>query len=71
MAQPLPQPAQPDYKIVPITQRTTDEKITNLKQYLAANIAVAREDNELAMAAQFQEHLDLVEVLVEHSRDRI
>lgn len=60
-----------DYKIVPRTERTTDEKITNLRVYLAANVQVATTDNELAKAAQFQEHLDLFELLVAQSRDRV
>lgn len=60
-----------DYKIVPRTERTTDEKITNLRAYLAANVQVATTDNELAKAAQFQEYLDLFELLVAQSRDRV
>lgn len=57
-----------DYKIVPATKRTTDEKIRNLREYLAANLDVAKADGELAKAALFQEHLDLVELLVEKSQ---
>lgn len=65
------QPEHSDFKIVPATQRTTEEKVRNLKEYLSANIAVARVDNKLAKVALFQEHLDLVELLVANSRDRI
>lgn len=73
MATPLDfnQPEPSDFKIVPVTQRTTEEKIYNLKEYLSANIAVARAENNLAKVALFQEHLDLVELLVANSRDRI
>lgn len=60
-----------DYKIVPVTKRSTQEKITNLRGYLAANVQVAVTDKELAKAALFQEHLDLFELLVEQSRDRV
>lgn len=65
------QPEPSDFKIVPATQRTTEEKIRNLREYLSANIAVARVDNKLAKVALFQEHLDLVELLVANSRDRL
>lgn len=59
------------YKIVPDIEKSTEQKIRDLREFLAANIAVHISDNELAKAAIFQQHLDLVELLVTHSRDRI
>ncbi|HLR92933.1 MAG TPA: hypothetical protein VK053_00265 [Jiangellaceae bacterium] len=58
-----------NYKIVPIAERITQQKIDNLRQYLAANVAVHLSDHELAKAARYQEHLELLDLLVEHSRD--
>lgn len=62
-----------NYKIVPldVDEKTTQQKITELRTYLGANVAIRIEDGELDKAALFQQHLDLLELLVEHSCDRI
>lgn len=60
-----------NYKIVPAVERSIDEKIHDLREYLAANVGVSMTDNEFEKAAQFQQHLDLLELLVDKSRDRI
>ncbi|MFI9629214.1 hypothetical protein [Streptomyces sp. NPDC052042] len=59
------------YKIVPVEAKPTETKIRELREFLAANVDVAIVDNDPQKAAVFQQHLDLVELLVEHSRDRI
>jgi hypothetical protein len=59
------------YKIVLAQAKPTQEKIAELRGFLAANIDVAIADNDLQKAATFQQHLDLFEELVATSRDRI
>lgn len=59
-----------DYKIVPLTQRTPEEKIYNLREFLTANLGVAKIDEDWSKVAMFQECLDTVDRLVELSHDR-
>lgn len=59
------------YKVVPITATTNAEKIADLRTYLASSVEVNLVDNNLEKAAAFQEHLDIFELLVEQSRDRV
>ena len=62
---------QQNYKIVPAVEKTNPEKIHDLRMFLAANLSVNIADGELEKAAQFQQHLDVLALLVEQSRDRI
>lgn len=61
------------HKIIPDDYGTKpiEENVTELRQFLAANVSVNVEDGNLDKAAAFQRHLDTVEKLYEHSRDRI
>ena len=62
-----------DYKIVPqdVDHKTVSQRAQELKHYLAANVDVAIVDGNLSKAALFQQHLDTLETLIEHSRDRV
>lgn len=62
-----------NYKIVPsdAEHKTTSQRAQELKQYLAANIDIATIDGNPSKAALFQQHLDTLNTLIEHSRDRI
>lgn len=59
------------YKVVPIIDKTNDEKIRELRTYLAAGVDVNIADNNLEKAAAFQEHLDIFELLVANAADRL
>lgn len=59
-----------DYKIVPLTKRSPQEKIHHLREFLAANLAVAKIDEDWSKVATFQEFLDTADRLVELSHDR-
>lgn len=59
------------YKVVPIVDKTNDEKIRELRAYLASSVEVNIHDGNLEKAAAFQEHLDIFELLVFESRDRV
>lgn len=61
------------YKIVPddVDSKSMSQKTQELRTMLAANVAVARNDQGLKAAAVYQQHLDTLDVLIENSRDRI
>lgn len=61
------------YKIVPddVDSKSMSQKTQELRTMLAANIAVARNDQDLKAAAVHQQHLDTLDVLIENSRDRV
>ena len=61
------------YKIVPddVDSKSMSQKTQELRTFLAANIAVARNDQDFAKAAVYQQHLDTLDVLIENSRDRV
>lgn len=62
-----------DYKIVPqdVDRKTVSQRAQELKHYLASNIDIAIVDGNLSKAALFQQHLDTLNTLIEHSRDRV
>lgn len=60
-----------NYKIVPAVDVSDAQKISDLSKYLEANLHVALEDKEYEKAAMFQQHVDILGVLIEQSRDRI
>lgn len=59
------------FKIVTIEPQPVGKQIARLKTYLAANVGVAIEDNELAKAAEFQEYLDVLDLLVDRCRGQL
>lgn len=61
------------YKIVPddVDSKSMSQKTQELRTMLAANIAVARNDQDLKAAAVHQQYLDTLDVLIENSRDRV
>ncbi|WP_434598269.1 hypothetical protein [Streptomyces sp. A5-4] len=62
---------QRNFKLVSAGERTNAEKIADLRTFLAANVAVRTADGELEKAALFQQHLDIFELMVARSQDRI
>lgn len=58
-----------NYKIVPLVteHKTLSQRAHELKLYLAANIDIAFVDGDLTKAAVFQQHLDTLDMLIEHS----
>src|SRR5699024_12875644 len=61
------------YKIVPddVDSKSMSQKTQELRTMLAANIAVATNNQDLEAAAVYQQHLDTLDVLIENSRDRV
>lgn len=60
-----------NYKIVPAVDLPPAQKIADLSKYLAASLHLALEDKEFEKAAMFQQHVDIFNLLIEQSRDRI
>ena len=61
------------YKIVPddVDSKSMSQKTQELRTFLAANIDVATNNQDLEAAAVYQQHLDTLDVLIENSRDRV
>ena len=61
------------YKIVPddVDSKSMSQKTQELRTFLASNIAVATNNQDLEAAAVYQQHLDTLDVLIENSRDRV
>lgn len=60
-----------NYKIVPIETKDNDTKIKELRAFLTERIESSIRAEYYEGAAEAQQHLDLVDLLVENSRDRI
>ena len=60
-----------NYKIVLLDteHKTISQRAHELKLYLSANIDIALVDGDLSKAAVFQQHLDTLDTLIEHSRE--
>lgn len=61
----------PNFKIVPLVEKPAGEKVIDLKLFLSSNKDVAMAGQQYEKVAVFQQHLDLLDQLVEASRDRI
>jgi len=59
------------YKIVTATKKTTKQKIRELREYLAASIAVNAADGELEQAGLFQQRLDIFELMVKRAQQQV
>lgn len=60
-----------NFKIIPAEQLPLEQRVSQLTQFLAANVHLTTSEHDLEKAAQFQQHLDTVQELWETSSSNL